>query len=69
MADCEKPLKKYLSYNMTKVRIKNTKYLDTLGRRAQGDAEAKVNEVIKLYREGKVSQISTAENMNFKFNL
>ena len=53
-----------LSYNsMSKIRIKNTKYLNTLGRRAQGDAEAKVNEVIKLYREGKVSQISTAENM------
>jgi len=50
---------------MTKIRIKNTKYLNTLGRNARGDAEAKVNEVIKLYREGKVSQISTAENMIF----
>ena len=53
-----------LSYNsMSKIRIKNTKYLNTLGRGARGDAEAKVNEVIKLYRDGKVSQISTAENM------
>ena len=52
-----------LNNNMTKIRIKNTKYLNTLGRNARGDAEAKVNEVIKLYREGKVSQISSAENM------
>jgi len=47
----------------SKIRLKNTKYLNTLGRNAQGEAEAKVNEVIKLYREGRVSQISTAENM------
>ena len=53
-----------LSYNsMSKIRIKNTKYLNTLGRNARGDAVEKVNEVIKLYRESKVSQISTAENM------
>ena len=65
MAEGKKPLdrNKNLEYNMTKVRIKNTKYLNTLGRNARGEAEAKVNEVIKLYREGKVSQISTAENM------
>ena len=64
MADGEKPLEKYLSYNMTsKSRLRNTKYLNTLGRNARGDAVAKVNEVIKLYRESKVTQISTAENM------
>ena len=56
--------KNNLSYNsMSKIRIKNTKYLNTLGRNARGDAVEKVNEVIKLYRDGKVSQISTAENM------
>ena len=55
---------KNLSYNMTSnIRIKNTKYLTTLGRIARGDAEAKVNEVINLYREGKISQIQTAENI------
>ena len=64
MADGEKPLENYLSYNMTsKSRLRNTKYLNTLGRNARGDAVEKVSEVIKLYRDAKVSQISTAENM------
>jgi hypothetical protein len=55
---------KNVSYNMTsKIRIRNTKYLTTLGRIARGDAEAQVNEVITLYREGKISQIQTAENI------
>ena len=58
-------LKNYnLDYSMTsKIRMRNTKYLTTLGRIARGDAEAKVNEVITLYREGKISQIQTAENI------
>ncbi len=58
-------LKNYnLGYNMTsKIKMRNTKYLSTLGRIARGDAEAKINEVINLYREGKISQIQTAENM------
>ena len=52
---------KNVSYNMTsKIRIRNTKYLTTLGRIARGDTEAKVNEVINLYREGRISQITTA---------
>ena len=64
MAEGEKPLENYLSYNMiSKSRLRNTKYLNTLGRNARGDAVEKVNEVIKLYRESKVSQISTTENM------
>ena len=64
MAEGEKPLENYLSYNMiSKSRLRNTKYLNTLGRNARGDAVEKVNEVIKLYKDGKVSQISTAENM------
>ena len=54
---------KNLSYNMTKTRTRNTKYLNTLGRNARGDTEAKVNEIIKLYSESKISQIQTAENM------
>ena len=48
---------------MSKNRIKNIKYLNTLGRNARGDALEKVKEVIKLYSESKVPQISTAENM------
>ena len=55
---------KNVSYNMTsKIRIRNTKYLTTLGRIARGDTEAKVNEVVNLYRQGKISQIQTAENI------
>ena len=64
MAERKKPLENYLSYNMTsKSRLRNIKYLNTLGRNARGDAVEKINEVIKLYSESKVSQISTAENM------
>ena len=56
--------KNNLINNMTsKSRLRNIKYLNTLGRNARGDAVEKVNEVIKLYSESKVSQISTAENM------
>ena len=53
-----------LSYNsMSKIRIKNTKYLNTLGRNARGDAVAKVKQIIKLYSENKIKQIRTAGNM------
>ena len=48
---------------MSTARARNTKFLNTLGRNARGDAEAKVKEVIKLYSGSKISQISTAENM------
>ena len=54
---------KNLDYKMTKTRTRNTKYLITLGRNARGDAEDKVNEVINLYREGKIPQVQTAENI------
>jgi hypothetical protein len=47
MAEREKPLENYLSYNMTsKSRLRNIKYLNTLGRNARGDAVEKVSEVI-----------------------
>ena len=53
-----------LGYNMTsKIRMRNTKYLSTLGRNARGETQEKVEEVIKLYSESKISQITTAENM------
>ena len=54
---------KNLGYNMSKSRIRNTKYLITLGRNARGDTEDKVNEVIKLYSESKIPQFQTAENI------
>ena len=57
-------IKNNLIYNsMSKNRIQNIKYLNTLGRNARADAMEKVNEVIKLYSESKVPQLSTAENM------
>ena len=52
---------------MTKTRIINTKYLTTLGRTARGDAEAKVNNIIKLYSEDKIPQLQTTENMIIDF--
>ena len=52
-----------LLYNMSKSRIRNTKYLNTLGRNARDETETKIKEVIKLYSESKIPQISTAENM------
>ena len=54
---------KNLGYNMSKTSTRNTKYLITLGRIARGDTEDKVNEVINLYREGKIPQVQTAENI------
>ena len=47
----------------SKIRMRNTKYLSTLGRNARGETQEKVEEVIKLYSESKISQISSAENM------
>ena len=54
---------KNLGYNRTKMRTRNTKYLTTLGRTARGDAEVKVNNLIKLYSESKIPQLQTAENI------
>ncbi len=54
-----------LGYNMTisKARLSNTKYLTTLSRNARGDTQEKVNNIIKLYSESRIPQISTAESM------
>jgi hypothetical protein len=52
-----------IDYSMSKIRIKNTKYLTTLGRNARGETEGQVNEVIKLYSESKIPQLQTAENI------
>ena len=48
---------------MSKSRIRNIKYLNTLSRNARGETESKVKEVIRLYSETKISQITTAENI------
>ena len=55
---------KNLMYNnMTKTRERNFKYLLSLGRKAKGEATVKVNKIITLYNQGKISQIQTAENI------
>ena len=55
---------KNVSYNMSTARIRNTKYLNTLGRNARGDAEGKVKEIITLYSESKLFRLFTKELMN-----
>ena len=47
----------------SKSRIRNTKYLNTLGRNARDETEGKIKEVIKLYSESKIPQLQTAENI------
>ena len=54
---------KNLGYSMTKIRTRSTKYLNTLGRIARGDAITKVNQIIKLYSESKIPQLQTADNI------
>ena len=55
---------KNLMYNnMTKTRERNLKYLLSLGRKAKGEATVKVNKILTLYNQGKISQIQTAENI------
>ena len=56
----------YLSYNimMSKTRTRNTNYLSSLGRKAKGESTtAKVDKIIELYRQSKISQVQTAENI------
>ena len=55
---------KILGYNsMSKIRIRNIRYLNTLSRNARDETQIKVKEVIRLYSETKISQLQTAENM------
>ena len=48
---------------MTKTRERNAAYLISLGRKTKGEATPKVNKIITLYNQGKISQIQTAENI------
>ena len=52
--------------NMTKIRERNSNYLLPLGRRAKGEATPKVNQIITLYNQSKISQLQTAENIIIK---
>ena len=56
-------LKNLNNNNMTKTRERNSNYLISLGRRAKGEATPKVNKIITLYNQSKISQIQTAENI------
>ena len=51
---------------MTKTRERNSNYLISLGRRAKGEATPKVNKIITLYNQSKISQLQTAENIIIK---
>ena len=51
---------------MSKIRLKNVDFLISLGRRAKGEATPKVNKIITLYNESKISQLKTAENRILK---
>ena len=48
---------------MTKTRERTSNYLVSLGRRSKGEATPKVNKIITLYNQGKISQLQTAENI------
>ena len=55
---------KNLMYNnMTKLRESNFKYLLSIARKAKGEATPKVNKILTLYNQSKISQVQTAENI------
>ena len=47
----------------SKARKTNSKYLEILSRKAQGETKDKIENIIKLYEDAKISQITTAENI------
>ena len=49
--------------NMTKLRESNFKYLLSIARKAKGEATPKVNKILTLYNQSKISQVQTAENI------
>ncbi len=51
---------------MSKVVLRNSDYLEKLGRRAKGDATPKVGKILELYNLRKISQVQTAENVILK---
>ena len=57
---------KNLMYNnmVSKTRNKNTNFLLALFRKSKGQSTTeKVDKIIELYRESKISQVQTAENL------
>ena len=47
---------------MNKNILRNSEYLERLGRRAKGEATPKVGKILELYNLRKLSQLQTAEN-------
>ena len=61
--------KQELLYNlniMSKNILRNSQYLEKLGRRAKGEATPKVGKILELYNLRKISQLQTAENAILK---
>ena len=48
---------------MSKNILRNSQYLEKLGRRAKGEATPKVGKILTLYNLRKISQVQTAENV------
>jgi hypothetical protein len=51
---------------MKKNILRNSEYLERLGRRAKGEATPKVGKILELYNLRKISQVQTAENVILK---
>ena len=51
---------------MNKNILRNSEFLERLGRRAKGDATPKVGKILELYNLRKISQVQTAENVILK---
>ena len=47
---------------MNKNILRNSEYLEKLGRRAKGEATPKVGKILTLYNLRKISQVQTADN-------
>ena len=50
----------------SKIRSRNTRYLNTISRNASKNVRDRVVDIINLYKEGKISQMQTAENILLK---
>ena len=50
----------------SKLRSRNTRYLNTISRGASNNVRDRVVDIINLYKEGKISQMQTAENILLK---
>jgi hypothetical protein len=51
---------------MSKNILRNSDFLEKLGRRAKGDATPKVGKILELYNLRKIAQVQTAENVILK---